>query len=120
RIDSSRKFFSPMTTSGGVLNSICATDKGITPSDTFGFNCYICSHFKDPVFFLLTLLVKSYAIFYYILSIKHAIFSYIMRRNGFHCRRTLSVGTASASSLAKYTRCGGLRTRAVPATNRTF
>src|SRR5699024_11748946 len=26
--------------------------------------------------------------------------------NGLHCRRTLSAGTASASSLAKFARCG--------------
>src|SRR5699024_11867584 len=86
----------------------------------FPYTTLFRSHFKDPVFFLLTLVVKSYAIFYYILSIKHAIFSYIMRRNGFHCRRTLSAGTASASSLEKYTRCRCLRPSAVPATTCTL
>src|SRR5699024_6452878 len=29
--------------------------------------------------------------------------------NGFHCRRMLSAGTASASSLAKFARCGVFR-----------
>src|SRR5699024_12671036 len=81
RIDSSRKIFNPLTTSGGVLNTISATDKGITSSDTLGFNGYICSHFNDPVFFLLPLVVIQYAIFYCIFSMEDSLVHSVIQLN---------------------------------------